>query len=272
MTDSAADTANAGQVWGDEDQNQNTDTQAAADVAKAGIPGDDDAKKLQKEKTDLGRKVKDLTDSNATLKEQNAQILEKIASLELGLTGNKQAPVTSGDELFDRLNNVIPCPVDPDDILTPRLQAKYDDWKLKATQELTRREYKGYADNYVSTINSLKERGGDLHEEVIRLVTSDNSPYNRTHGTGRGDLDAKLNYANALADLRSNDPNAVKWGRGDSPTKLKSGVNIKTDSDTAGGNTPKLNGAANDLAKHFGYTDKEIKEAQGRHIAAIGKR
>jgi phosphopantothenoylcysteine synthetase/decarboxylase len=119
-------------------------------------------------------------------------------------------------------------------------------------------------------MNSLRSRGGDLHEEVVRLITSDGSPYNKTHGTGRGDVDAKINYANALADLRSKDPEAVKWGKGQSPSKAK--VNISSDSDVASSKTEKLVGAAADLAKHFGYSDKEVKEASERHIAAAGQR
>lgn len=270
---SAADKANAGsKVWGDEEGDSKGNVDNAAEKAKAN-PETEEQKEEQRKKSDLGRKVKDLTDSNTKLAEQNTLILEELANVRMELKGNKSVPeVKSGGDMFDKLNSVMPCPVDPDDLLTPRLQAKYDQWKADATQILTQREYKGYADNYVSQMNSLKTRGGDLHEEVVRLITADNSPYNKTHGTGRGDVDAKINYANALADLRSNDPEAVKWGKGDSPSKVKAGVNIKSDSDVTANKSEKLTGAAADLAKHFGYSDKEVKEAQDRHIASAGGR
>jgi hypothetical protein len=272
---SAADKANAGsKVWGDEDTSiVNDENKAAADAAKADSTHDEN-KEVQRVKTDLGRKVKDQAEQIELLKSQNAQVLEALANLKLDLTGSKTAQELpkSGDDLFDKLNSVLPCPVDPDDLLTPRMQAKYEAWRTQATQIVTQREYKGYADNYVSQMNGLRERGGTLHEEVVRLITADGSPYNKTHGTGRGDVDAKINYANALADLRSNDPEAVKWGKGQSPSKVKAGVTAKTESDTSGSKGRALIGTAADLAKHFGYSDKEVKEASERHIAAAGQR
>src|SRR5665647_843267 len=196
---SAADKANAAsKVWGDEDpanEAEATQTEEKADEKQT--------QEDQVEKTKLGRKVKDQSEQIELLKSQNAQVLDALANLQLELKGNKAPEVrVTGDDLFDKMNSVLPCPVDPDDLLTPRMQAKYEAWRSEATQILTQREYKGYADNYVSQMNTLKTRGGELHEEVVRLITADGSPYNKTHGTGRGDVDAKINYANALADLR----------------------------------------------------------------------
>ena len=274
IKNSAADSANAdSKVWGDDDDSAANDGDKAAVNANADPQNVDAQKEEQRVKTDLGRKVKDQNEQIELLKSQNAQVLDALANLQLELKGNKPAEVKiSGDDLFDKMNSVLPCPVDPDDLLTPRMQAKYEAWRQEATQILTQREYKGYADNYVSEMNKLKQRGGELHEEVVRLITADGSPYNKTHGTGRGDVDAKINYANALADLRSSDPDAVKWGKGQSPSKVKAGVTVKTDSDVTGSKGEKLIGAAADLAKHFGYGDKEINEARNRHIAAAGQR
>lgn len=269
---SAADTANAGsKVWGD-DETENASEKT--DDATQETGKQTETAEEHKVKSDLGRKVKDQAEQIELLKTQNAQVLDALANLKLDLTGSKtvQEQPKSGDDLFDKLNSVLPCPVDPDDLLTPRMQSRYEAWRSQATQILTQREYKGYADNYVSQMNGLKTRGADLHEEIVRLITADGSPYNKTHGTGRGDVDAKINYANALADLRSNDPDAVKWGKGQSPIKVKAGVTVKSESDLTGSKGEKLTGAAADLAKHFGYSDKEVKEAQDRHIAAAGQR
>ena len=264
---SAAQEANAdSKVWGDEEAEQQVDTPSAKTKEV-------ESPEVHKVKTDLGRKVKDQNEQIELLKAQNSQVLDALAELKLGLGSPKTNEVLpTGDDLFDKMNSVLPCPVDPDELLTPRMQAKHEAWRQQATTLITQREYKGYADNYVTQMNSLRSRGGDLHEEVVRMITTDNSPYNKTQGTGRGDLDAKINYANALADLRSSDPEAVKWGKGQSPKDVKAGVNIKTNSDTTGYKAEKLVGVAADLAKHFGYSDKEVKEAQDRHIGVGSRR
>jgi hypothetical protein len=89
-------------------------------------------------------------------------------------------------------------PTTPEEFKAMKDWADGEDAKARAESQVT------YERGYITSINQLREEGGELHAQIQELLTKNGSPYNKTHGTGRGDVDAALNYRIAHRDILAN--------------------------------------------------------------------
>jgi len=191
-----------------------------------------------------------------------------ISRLEAHLTESKKEKVGDaetrlGEDLYDQMVAIEPPPVEY--VTTPKEQVLMTQWEKRVMGKLQQRAKSTYETSYVNTLNTLKEDGGELHEEVVRLITT-NTPYNVTQGTNRGDIDARLNYQKALNAILSGKVKAANVGTASSPKGT--GVTAQSVSSTTGKKAPNLTAEAQDLARHYGYTDDQIAEAMDRPIAS----
>jgi hypothetical protein len=260
---SAADTkANAGSGWDEEVETKGAESQQAVDVPK---PEDTEDQVLN---TKLGRKVKAQEERLEELKTQNQQILEAVQRLEsirnetpAEKSGDAQSRI--GDDLYDRMCAIEPPPVEF--VTTPKEQVQMAQWEKRVSAKMEQ-QYKGvYEGSYIKAANSLKDDGGDLHEEVIRLITT-NTPYNVSRGSGRGDLDAQLNYHSALSALLSGKVKAAGTFGNNGGNQVKAGVTAQSFSSNTGKKPVTLSAEAAEYARYLGYTDDQISESMDRPI------
>jgi hypothetical protein len=117
---------------------------------------------------------------------------------------------------------------------TPEEFIAMNKWAKQVENENFRKERVNYEQGYISSINKLREEGGELHAQIQDLLTKDGSPYNVTRGTGRGDVDAELNYRIAHRDILANkiktSGNPFKGGNGEIPTGVSASSRVPTPS------------------------------------------
>lgn len=266
--DKAADNANAGQKdeWDglvdDVDNADSKDKQAPAPDSS------EDAKKaLQREKSDLGRKVKDQGEKLEKLAEQNQTLIDTISRLEAHLTGQDKKShieVNPNSDMYDQMVAVAGEPP-VEFVTTPRESYLYRQWEAKAMGILQESNNKVYRESYLTTLNTLKDMGGDNHAEVVKLVTTKNSPFNIYRNTGRGDVDARMNYLEAFNSLIKD--GKVSFGK----SNVKgSGVSQGSSSDVSSGKTVNLTEDAKAYAKFLGMSEEDISASMKRHVGRIG--
>ena len=116
-----------------------------------------------------------------------------------------------------------------------------------------------YERGYISSINSLREEGGELHAQIQELLTKDDSPYNVTHGTGRGDVDAALNYRMAHRDIIANkikeNRNPFKGNTNNVATGVTASSRVPTTKSL--GKTKFDDPRAEEFAKYLNYSDED---------------
>jgi len=142
---------------------------------------------------------------------------------------------------------------------TPEEFVKMNEWAETVRNTKTRQQVSAYEKSYIASITSLREEGGDLHAQIQELLTKDGSPYNKTQGTGRGDIDAMLNYRIAHRDILAN---KVKTKGPTFGKKAPDGVATGL---SASSRTPDPKVAhvkfddprAEEFAQYLGYTDEE---------------
>ena len=263
----AVDTANAGSGWGDDESN--TD-EAAANTANA------DQDKAIKDKEDweqkvidtkLGRKVKAQEEQLEKMSQTNQQLLEAVQRLEAHLTesrAEKSGDVQDrlGDDLYDRMCAIEQPPVEF--VTTPKEQVQMTQWEKRVSAKMEQQVRGAYEGSYIKATDALKEEGGELHAEVVRLITT-NTPYNVSRGSGRGDIDAQLNYQTALSALLSGKIKA-NGTFGNDGHAVKAGVTAGSISSQTGRKPVTLSAEAAEYAKYLGYTDDQISESMDRPI------
>ena len=224
------------------------------------------------EKTDVTTTSTEPVEEHPTVKGRKAWefVNDKIGSLESKLDqfisrASKETPAVNtkhDGDLFETLNAVEPCPVDPDIPLNAREQIQLDSWKTRTQGVLAQRSKQQYTDEYLGKMNKLSDEGGELHARVIHMITSDNSPFNRMN-TGKGDVDAELNYVRALKSLikeaKANPEKAVSKTEG-------TGVTVSTTKDTSHKAAPKLEPEAQAYADYLGMSADDRADAMTRQL------
>jgi hypothetical protein len=247
MTDNAADNANAN-LDNEVIDNEVIDEQhqdANADAGTTDTPKKDEQVD-NAEASRIGRIVKkQLEKETGTLKAEIERLNTTIAAL--------KPPKTQQDADIA----LPPCPVEgiPTTPEEHRMVAK---WVRQCDAIEASAATESYTKGYISSINSLKEEGGELHAQIQELLTKDGSPYNRTQGTGRGDIDAALNYRMAHRDILANKVktggNPFKGKKDDVATGVSASSRVPASKTIAKAfDDPK----AEEFAKYLGYTDED---------------
>ena len=113
---------------------------------------------------------------------------------------------------------------------TPEEFIAMNKWAKQVENENIRKERVGYEQGYIASINKLRDEGGELHAQIQDLLTKDGSPYNVTRGTGRGDVDAELNYRIAHRDILANkikgNGNPFKGNNSEVPTGVSASSRV----------------------------------------------
>jgi hypothetical protein len=219
----------------------------------------------QRKRSDLGRKVKDQSERIDKLTEQNQQLVDAITRLEAHLTGNKKTEVNPTSDLYDQMVTAAGEPP-VEFVTTPRESYLYRQWESRAMAILQESSQKVYRENYLTTLNTLKDMGGEVHEEVVKMVTSKGSPFNVYRDTGRGDVDARMNYLEAINSL------AKKGGKGSFNNSSTKGAGVSNGASSSQGSskTTNLTKDAAEYAKFLGLSDDEIAEAMKRPVGRVG--
>ena len=281
MVDGAADTkANASQGWDDDGETGNANSAANSTQTQQNANSTDGANQAaqgnaedQVLNTKLGRKVKEQGEAMEALKTQNQQLLEAVQRLESHLSTetttatDKKGDVSErlGDDLYDQMCAIEPPPVEF--VTTPKEQVKMAQWEKRVSAKMEQKMRGAYEGSYINATDSLKEDGGDLHAEVVRLITT-NTPYNVSRGTGRGDLDAQLNYHAALSALLSGKVKPSGTFGNNGQQTVRAGVTVGTTSTATGKKTVQLSAEAAEYARYLGYTDDQISESMDRPIVS----
>ena len=240
------------------------------------VAEEDKAKTETKDETKVETSQEQTTEEHPTVKGRKAWefVNEKMDSLDKKLDDfikasertPAAAPVPVGD-LWDQLNAVEPCPVDPDTPLNAREQIQLDQWKTRTQTVLQNRARQDYANAYLGKMNKLSSEGGDLHARVVHMITAEDSPYNR-YGTGTGEIDAELNYMRALKSLLKE----TKGGQVDTKSKSDgTGVTVDTAKDTTAVVAPKLEPDAEEYANYLGMSAADRADAMKRPLVGLGK-
>jgi len=182
MTDNAAELANADLKVDEEPIVDDSPQEPLANAEPIDTPKKDEPID-NAEASRIGRIVKkQLEKETGPLKAE----IERLQTTITELKPSKAQDMETGIKL-------PPCPVEgiPTTPEEHRLVAR---WVKTCDAIEANAATESYTKGYISSINSLKEEGGELHAQIQELLTKDGSPYNRTHGTGRGDIDAALNY------------------------------------------------------------------------------
>ena len=273
LENSAADTkANASSGWDDVDEKVEVKTEGGTQQDKTA----DEKTEVKPEDTEeqifntkLGRKVEAQRKTLEQVTATNQRLLEAVERLESHLqesrsekTGDPQERL--GDDLYERMCAIEPPPVEYAN--TPKEQVQISQWERRVSAKLEQQARGAYENAYIKSADTLKTEGGELHAEVVRLITTDRSPYNVDRKTGRGDIDAALNYQTALNALLSGKIKPIGGDTG--TTKIAAGVSAQSISATTGKKAPNLSAEAAEYAKHLGYTDDQISEAMDRPIAS----
>ena len=223
--------------------------------------------------TNLGRKVK-------AQGEQIESLLAAVRGLTDEIRASRQQVPLKGevsdryDEgLYEQMVAVSPPPVDT--IITPKDQYLVKQWEDKTMSVLRDRAETGYGNAYWKTLDDpgLKDKAGDLHAQVVALVTNPKDRgerYNKKQ-TGNPVADAKLNYLEALGDLR-----AGKIGQDDMPTFHKgdakgSGLTKPTGDVKKVVSAPKMSKEAAEFADYLGLSAEDRADAMSRKIGSSGR-
>jgi hypothetical protein len=259
--ESSADTGNSGEgveVKDDEGGEGKESTQQVKEPVDENHP------------TNLGRKVK-------AQGEQIESLLSAVRGLTEEIRASRQQTPQKGevsdryDEgLYEQMVAVSPPPVDT--IVTPKDQYLVKQWEDKTMSVLRDRAETGYGNAYWRTLDDpgLKEKSGDLHAQVVALVTNPKDRgerYNKKQ-TGNPIADAKLNYLEALGDIR-----AGKVNQDDMPTFHKgdakgSGLTKPTGDVKKVVAAPKMSKEAAEFADYLGLSVEDRAEAMTRKIGS----
>ena len=250
-------------------------TEQADDLSWETLEREVEAETVQTEETvkeDATATSMEPVEEHPTVKGRKAWefVNDKIGSLETKLDqfisrASKETPAVNSPkadgDLFEALNAVEPCPVDPDIPLNAREQIQLDSWKTRTQGVIAQRSRQQYTDEYLSKMNKLSDEGGELHARVIHMITSDNSPFNRMN-TGKGDVDAELNYVRALKSLLKEAKSAEK-----AVSKTEgTGVTVSTTKDTSHKVAPKLEPEAQAYADYLGMSSEDRADAMTRQL------
>jgi hypothetical protein len=140
-----------------------------------------------------GRKIKKLEDDNQ-------ELLKRLELLEQTRSGYQEPQIqqqpTFDDDEFESMQQYEPCPVDI--ISSPADQLKVNRW-MERVQE---KKNQVFAKLYLDTASTLKDIGGDYHDQVVQMITTAGSPYYKTYTKMQdGKQDAEKNYRDALINV-----------------------------------------------------------------------
>ena len=245
---------------------------AAAESAAQAKAADENAR-IEKEKIDsdpdhptkLGRKVKDLADKfDSFLTEYQQERASRTST-----TTQQGAPTSISNDLFDELNALVPCPVNPDEVLTAREQVQYNSWWNTATAAKQDKTHQSYSKAYLGKMKELAEEGGDLHARIVHMITSDGSPYNRVR-KGMGDIDAELNYHMAHKALLSGKEKPDTTRNFVNQSTDGTGVTAPVTRDTTTSTPSKLDPMAEEYANYLGMSAEDRAAAMTRPLVIGG--
>lgn len=179
------------------------------------VPKKDNAEQVEASR--IGRIVKN------QLERETTPLREEITNLRA--TVERLTPKERADALTPPVEGF---PTTPEEFIA------MNKWAKQVENENFRKERASYEQGYISSINKLREEGGELHAQIQDLLTKDGSPYNVTRGTGRGDVDAELNYRIAHRDILANkiktNGNPFKGSNGEVPTGVSASSRVPTSS------------------------------------------
>ena len=171
----------------------------------------------QSESSRIGRIVKN------QLERETLPLREEITNLRA--TVERLTPKEKADVLAPPVDGF---PTTPEEFIA------MNNWAKKVETEKAREERVKYEQGYIASVNKLREEGGEFHAQIQDLLTKDGSPYNVTRGTGRGDVDAELNYRIAHRDILANkiktDGNPFKGNNSEVPTGVSASSRVPTPS------------------------------------------
>lgn len=144
-------------------------------------------------------------------------------------------------------------PTTPEEFKAMKDWADGEDARARAESQVT------YERGYIASINQLREEGGELHAQIQELLTKNGSPYNKIHGTGRGDVDAALNYRIAHRDILANKVKANGNPFKGNTSEVATGVSAssRVPASKSIGKTKFDDEKAEEFAKFLNYSDEE---------------
>lgn len=207
----------------------------------------------QRERSRLGREVKGLKDTVASLKEDLGAVLSKLDRL-----GPKREVISQGED-----SEEIP----------EFIQTREDFLKAnRALRRIEQKEQKKYEDVYVHKIRSLGSQNPDVHKEIFDEMMAN---FNNVI-TGDPEYDADLNYTKAKAALLSKKIASAKPKpnvRG-KETVPSTNLSVESREETRESSTPELDEFAEEFRKKTGMKDESIKAALAGEtpVHLVGKR
>lgn len=248
MEDNSANLANEGLEVIENEPVEGSDGVAAeqgADVEAS----PEDKPLTQTEASSVGRIVK------KQLEKESSSLRAEIESL--------KATIIAMTPKEKKEANLPPPPVDGFPT-TPEEFLAMKDWADNVRNAKYEQQRERYERSYITSVNSLRSEGGDLHAQIMDLLTKDGSPYNVTHGTGRGDIDAQINYHKAKADIISNKVkdkgNPFKGNENNAP------IGVTASSRVPASKTQKVkfdDDKAEEFAKFLGLSDEDRSKVMG---------
>ena len=216
--------------------------------------------------TKLGRKVKDLTETVTTMAGKiDAFLAAQTKPQEKELP--RDVSERHGD-LYDQMCAIEPPPVEY--VTTPKEQVLVRQWEQRTLAKIQNSEISSYTSSYMGKMKDMAEEGGELHAQIVHMITADGSPYNRKR-TGNGGVDAELNYDKAhKAILSGKEKPKTSFGRDDKAEGT--GITIPTGKEAVIETTVKLDPDAEAYAQYLGWNAEDRAAALKRPIVGASVR
>lgn len=198
----------------------------------------------QRERSQLGRRVRRVEDSLTT-------ILSKLDSALERREPNYNIP--SSQQTSSSFDNDVP------EVITT-----YDDFKKaqKKYRDDETKEQRKYEENYFRKLDQLRTENSDLHQETVDEMMAN---FNVKH-SGDANVDAELNYSKAQTSLLKKKVGTIKPKvKGE---KLTSSTNLSVESRETSATTsePQLDEFASEYAKKVGMNGESVKKALAGEI------
>lgn len=209
----------------------------SGEVDEDGLPKDN------RKRSDLGRKIKELTENAEKDRELMKQILERLS--EQSLAKKKEVVVDEDDEEM------------PETIVTPEDLEKYARIKKKREE----RALENYQSKYRQLLGEYKSKD-DNFDEILAEITS-NPEFDKIH-TWKPEVDVELNYAKAARAVMAKKLAAI-GGKKEVPVKgeKESATGLSGASRTESKEVvlPKLSADVLEYAKSLNMSNEEIADA-----------
>jgi len=224
-----------------------------------------DEKAQRRERRDLGRKVKDLT-------EKFDALLEKLSAAPQSTQSPAPAEHTQPPHMVDygdayltqRIDEAIAQGIIPEIPTTAHEIAITNRFLAKVEQDRTAQQEIQYAKGYLGYAESVKSSvDPELHAEILDAITKDGSPFNVTHSNGTNPvLDARINYAEARLHILEQKLSKTKGNpfKG-KPSAVPTGVSTTSTEASQDDVLAQLDDRSREFARRSGMSDKSIRDA-----------